>query len=209
MLEPVELLFRVPELVHQALHAADDVRVRRLQQPADLLEALLFFPDRLIGASSGQDIEPPHPRGDARLGNDLEQTDITRGLGVRAAAELLAHFLDRHDPDLVAVFFIEQCHCARSDGLVDVHDRGLDGMVLDDPLVYQLLDAFFLAFRERRVVREIEPAPVRRNERTRLLDVLAEDRPERGVEDVGGRVVPHGIEAVLDLDLAQHRVARP
>ena len=66
---------------------------------------------------------------------------------------------------------------------------GLHRRVAIDLLVDDALDLVELLARDRREVHEVEPQPIRRHERTRLLHVRAEDLAQRRVQQVRRRVI--------------------
>ena len=68
-------------------------------------------------------------------------------------------------------------------------DLGLHRRVLQHLLVDDLLDLEQLLARDGAEVHEVEPQPIRRDERARLLDVRAQHLPQRRVEQVRGGVV--------------------
>src|SRR5205085_3870381 len=79
--------------------------------------------------------------------------------------------------------------------LLDRRDERAHGMVLEDDLVDGALDALALVGAERLWMSEVEAQLVRADGGARLLDVLAEDVPQRLVQDVRRRVVGHRREA--------------
>ena len=86
---------------------------------------------------------------------------------------------------------------------------GLDRRVLQDLLVDDLLDLEQLLARERREVHEVEPQPIRRDERPRLLDVRAEHLPQRRVQQVrGGVVAPRRVARRVTSTVAVTEIAR-
>src|SRR5690606_38341860 len=112
----------------------------------------------------------------------------------------------RHARDLdhsndVAVLLAEERHGATIDRLPVAHPADADVRIRPDRLVDQPLDLGTLILRERTGVREVEPQTIRRNQRTLLEDVLAEDPSQRRVQQVGRRVVTLRIPTSRRLDL--------
>jgi hypothetical protein len=105
-------------------------------------------------------------------------------------AELHAEARDADDADLIAVFLSEERHGARRDRLLGRAHFGSDRRVLHNFLVDDPLDAIALVIGHGLKVHEVESQPVGGDERARLLDVRAEDLPERRVQKVSRRVVP-------------------
>src|SRR5262245_10348922 len=59
--------------------------------------------ERYQGVESGDRLDASHTRGNATLRDDDEETDVTGGAHVRAAAQFLAEPRNRDDANLVAV----------------------------------------------------------------------------------------------------------
>ncbi len=75
-----------------------------------------------------------------------------------------------------------------------------DLVVLPDTLVDDILDPLQLALLDLPEMAVVKPQPLRADERPGLLDVLAQDRLERRVKQVGGAVVclGHPARPVVD-----------
>ena len=159
--------------------------------------------------SSGDRFDAPDTRRDAAPGDDCEEPDVACRGHVRAAAQLHADARDADDADLVAVFFAEERHRAGRDSLLGRPDLGLHRRIAVDLLVDDSLDAIELLARHRLKMYEIEPQPVGRHERARLLDVYAEYRAQRGVEQVCRRVVAARGIADLAVDFGGHNLVAP
>src|ERR1035437_10511959 len=86
---PYTTLFRSLHVLHQLRLA----RLHHLRDPPHRAARLLILPQR---AFPGHRLDPPHPRRDAALINDLAHADIARALDVRAAAQFAAEARDRH-----------------------------------------------------------------------------------------------------------------
>ena len=156
---------------------------------------------------AGDRLDAPQVRTDAALAHDLDRADVTRGLHVRAAAELdrAARF---EDPDDVAVFVAEEGDRAERRGLLlrGLVDAGWS--VLQDLAVGDGLDLGDLVIGERGVVAEVEAQTIRTDQRSGLLDVRAEHRPQGVVQHVGTRVVaPDGV-AARDIDVRGSGLSR-
>ena len=74
--------------------------------------------------------------------------------------------------------------------LVEIDLEGLDLRVVDDLLVHQPLDLAQLVGFDLLEMGEIKARPVRRLRRAGLVDVRAENLPQRPVDEVHGAVVP-------------------
>ena len=178
-------------------------RVEHRGEPQALLAVELQRP------VPGQRLDPALPRGDAALVQDHEAADVAGGGDVRAAAQLLAEPGNRDDADAVAVLLAEQRHRAAGDRLLGGAHLGLDRRVAQDLVVDQPLDLGQLVARHRLGVHEVEAQPIGGDERAGLLHVGAEHLPQRGVQQVGGRVVaPRGVAQFL-VHRGAHGVVRP
>ena len=109
-----------------------------------------------------------------------------------AAAQLDAEARNRDDADLVAVLLAEERHRASGDRLLRVLHVRLHGRIAQDLFVDDALDLEQLLASDGADVHEVEAQPVGRNQRARLLDVLAQHLSKRGMEQVSRRVVAAG-----------------
>ena len=150
--------------------------------------ALLLRP--LDGARAGHRFNPADAGRDAAFGENHEKPDVAGGVDVRAAAQLHAEARHADDPDLVAVLFPEQRHGAGRDRLLRRHVHVCDHWrVAVHLLVDDAFDAVEVIARDRLEVHEIESQAVGRDERAGLFHVRAKHLPQRGVEQVGRRMV--------------------
>ena len=134
--------------------------------------------------------------------------DVAERLHVRAAAQLervLAGFEHAHD---VAVLVAEERDGARRLGLAFRGLVGADAVVREHLAVREILDLLDLLGRDRVVVAEVEPQPVGRDERTRLLHVRTEHLAQRPVQEVRAGVVAADRVAALDVDRRDGLLAR-
>jgi hypothetical protein len=162
------------------------------------------------GGAAGQGLEAPDARRGRLLRDDQEGTDLARPRHVRAAAELDrdgggAAVADRQTTMRTsAPYFSPKSIIAPGGaGLGERRRRASDRQVGLDPAVHQGLDRLHLLGRDRRAVADVEAEPVGGHQRAGLGDVLADGAPQRGVEEVGGRVVllglaPGGIDGDVD-----------
>ena len=178
------LLRRLPRLLAHALELASEL-LRLIGAGAEQRE-------RLAGCDR---LDTPCARADRRLAKDHERADLGRRPHVGAAAELARDALDLDHAHLVAVLLAEQHHRAEVPCLVDRHDERPHRVVGEDRLVDAPLDRLALLGGERLRVSEVEPELVRPHRRAGLVDVLAEHRPQRLVQEVGSRVIGHRREA--------------
>src|SRR5919109_1585391 len=127
--------------------------------------------------------------------------------GVGAAAELDRVVADLHDADEIAVFLAEQCDRALVLRFVERRLVDRDLVVIHGFAIRELLGLLEHVPRHRRVVREVEPQPAGRDQRTRLPRVFSQDVPEGPVDDVRGGMRSRCRLATTDVDLAVDHVA--
>ena len=106
-----------------------------------------------------------------------------------AAAELQRHARYIHDAHHVAVFLTEQRHGAGRDRILVRHLPRLDREIFPQLRVdFRLHGDQLLAF-HRAVMAEIETQSLRRDHRSRLMDVGAQDLAQRGMHEMRRRVI--------------------
>ena len=109
--------------------------------------------------------------------------------------------------DAIAVLVAEERERAGRDGVVVRHDPNVGVVVERGSVVHERLDLPELLGADGLVVRKIEPQPIRRHERALLLNVLAEHRAQRRVQQMRGRVIEHRRLAALGVDGRMQPVA--
>ena len=77
---------------------------------------------------------------------------------------------------------------------------------MKDLVIGNVLNPFKFFRRHWLRMREVEPRPVRRNERSLLRDVFAQHLPQRLVQKMVANVVPNGVTTRV-VDLQQQRIA--
>ena len=126
---------------------------------------------------------------DRTLRDNLEEADLTRGLGVNTTTELTRGTETDH-AHLVAVLLAEEGDGTELLGLFERHITMLvEGDILANHTVHQTLDLTDLLVVDFLEVAEVEAQGIRRYERTLLLDMVAEHLLQGIVEQVGSRVV--------------------
>ena len=228
LLEPVGDIKRVAALDvdHEHVHAArfgltrdDEVRFGRRRRRLRLLAGACQRGAQLVGFARplaqervrlpGRDrLDPARSRTDGALGEDHERPDLGRRPHVGPATELAGEAVDLDHAHDVAVLLAEQHLGTELPRLVnrrleDPHRMVREHLLVDDPL-----DLVALLRSERAVVREVEAKLVGPHRRARLLDVLAEDAPQRLVEEMRRRVVRHRREPDRPRNDRAHAVAR-
>ncbi len=123
-----------------------------------------------------------------RAAAELDRVGIARPLAVGVHA----HADDAH---LIAVFLAEQSERTLGDGLVGRHQVGLDGRVLEDHGVDQILHLADLGAGHRFLMREVEAEPPRLDQRALLRHMLSEHLAERLVQQMRRRMVRAGRRA--------------
>ncbi len=170
------------------------------------MEFAVEFLDVLDRGEPRDRLDPSHPRRDGRLGDDLEEADVSRPRDVGAAAELGADIAHPDKSDLVGVFFVEDGLGAGLEGLFFGHDTRFHGNVGLDVFVHEHLDPVELGLFYLGKMGEIETKTVGRHERTGLFDVIAQDVAQCGVEEVRARMVGLDGPSRFHLHLKTHRV---
>ena len=102
--------------------------------------------------------------------------------GLRASLE---HAYD------IAVFVAEERNGALVLGIVHRHFFMAGVRVRQYFGIHEVFDLCHLFGRDRVVVTEVEPKPVRANPRTLLFHMVAKNLAERSMEQVGTGVIPH------------------
>jgi len=149
--------------------------------------------DGLDAANSGRD---------AAFFQNFDESDFSRSVGVGASAEFGGEISDFDDADPVAVFLSEQRHrlvFVNGDVDGDVFDH-FDLFVAQDFFVDQVFDVLQFFIRDAGEVREIKTQMIGRDQRPRLLDVLAQNFAQASLQQVRGGVVAHGGLADVGVD---------
>ena len=137
----------------------------------------------LVSPVSSEIIE--HSRSTAELDRSLPPLGVLNVL-----LDLVHAEFECDDPDGIGVRLAE--HGPQAGNLLSRLEVDLLRVDLDiflDPLVRLALDLLEVGRRDGRLVRKVESELRRRDERTFLINVVAEDFPQAVVEDVGTRVV--------------------
>ncbi len=165
----------------------------------------------LAGRLAGQGLDAADAGGDAAFRHDLEQGDVAGAGDVGAAAQfhrigaLAGQGLAQgQDANFLAVFLAEQGDRAGLDGLFWGHQLGRGRDVLADDRVHLVLDAGQFVFGHGGVVAEVEAHALGVDHLALLGDMGAEHVLQRGVQQVGGRVVGAGGRARAGLDRGRH-----
>ena len=141
------------------------------------------------GAFARERLDAAHAGGHATLLHDREQADVAGGAAVRAPAQLHAEVRDRDHADGVAVLLAEERHRPGGHGFVARPDVGGHRSVAVDLRVDDPLDLALLRRCHRSGMHEVEAEPIRRHQRTGLLDVRPEHLAQGRVQQVRGGVV--------------------
>ena len=107
----------------------------------------------------------------------------------RPAHGVAATLTHRDHAHLIAILLAEQRAGARGDGVVDRHDPRRHRRILQNEIVGDVLDLFEFAGGDRFRMGNIEAQAVGRDQRAFLRDVIAEDLPQRLVQQMRGRVI--------------------
>ena len=106
-----------------------------------------------------------------------------------APAQLGGKIADADDADAIAVLLSEQRHGSALEGGLQIHLGRGDHDIRLHVLVDEVLDLRHLAVLHGGAVGEVEAQMIRSDQGTRLGHVGAENPPQRGVEQMGARMV--------------------
>ena len=180
-----------------------------LRREAALPELLLHPPHMGDGAPAGHGLDPADAGGHGRFMDDLQKADVARPRHMGPPAELPAVLTHPDDADRLPVPLVEDRRRPRLHRLGKGKDLGLDGAVRPDHPVGLVLDACHLLLVDPRKMGEVEPEPLGVHEGAGLLDVLAQDLLQGGLEEMGPGVVRLGRPALLVEHLQAHRIPLP
>ena len=125
---------------------------------------------------------------------------------MRPAAELGREPRDLDHANHVTVLLAKERHGALRDRL-RIRLLGRPHVdVRPDPLVHDLLDPLQLLGLDRPVMREVEAQPIRSDERTRLMDMLAEHLAECGVQQVRRGMIAFGVPTAVTGHAGAHHL---
>ncbi len=112
---------------------------------------------------SGKRLDAPHARGNRAFTGDGNQANIAGAIYMRAAAEFdrpaegVAYALAHDDnSNFVSVFLTKQRACACFASIVHGHQTCVDGIVFENDVVGDVLNAAQLIRRDRLLMHEVE-----------------------------------------------------
>ena len=127
---------------------------------------------------------------------------------MRAATQLGRELAHAYDPHFLAILLAEQRHGAGLDGVVMLHHPRRDRVVGAHLCIDQRLHLGDLRHTHRLVVREVETGLAGVDQRTLLRYMIAQHLAQRGVHQVGGRVVPCRTRARRGVNYRAHSVTQ-
>lgn len=142
----------------------------------------------LVTASIRRTLEPVEDS-ETILNNPSSAVLGNVGAAAQLAGEGLILDAHGHDANHVAVLLTKKRHGAGGLGLLNAHDGGHHGLGGKDLLVDQVFHRADLLSGHGLEVREVKAQALGRHQRTGLVDVVAQDLLQGGVEQVGGGVV--------------------
>jgi len=162
----------------------------------------VIFLEVMQRAFTGDSLDAAHAGRHAAFFQNFNQADFSGRAGVCATAEFGGEVADFDDADPVAVFLSEQCHgFVFVDGDINRHiGDDLDLFVAKNFFVDQVFDVLQLFIGNAGEVRKIKAQMVGSDQRSRLLDVLAQNFAQARLKQVRGRVVAHGGFADVGVD---------
>ena len=143
-----------------------------------------------VGVKPDEALDPPYPRADGGLAQQLDHAELAGPCSVRAAAQLARVVAHLDDPHRVAVLLTEQRHRPDPAGLFLRGDEGAHLQVGQRDRVDLLLDVSQDRRRDRARGGEVEAEAAGRVERAGLRRLLPERIPQRLVDQVRGGVGP-------------------
>jgi hypothetical protein len=152
------------------------------------------------GGLAADGLDAADAGGDGGLAEDLAVANDAGAGDVGAAAEFLAEVADGDDADVVLVLLAEEGHGAGGAGVLEGHDFRLDGLVAADVVVHEALDVLQAGGVDALEVGKVEAQAIRRDERARLVHVIAQHVLQRALEEVGRGVVVLDARAAVGVD---------
>src|SRR5262249_45658865 len=149
---------------------------RALEELGGAVDLVLEVPHVGQRAGTGESDDSANPRGNRRIGNQLEQANVPGPAYVGASAKLHRVRMYAYHPDPLAVLLAKQSHRAGALCLRSLNDFGPGFGVFADPLVDDVLTPLQLLRAGRGKVRVIEAQVIGGYHRTRLLDVVSENQ---------------------------------
>ena len=190
--ELLQRVVQVLQLGHDLLRLLTQLAGLGLQNGGGLEQHLLVAVHHGQRGTAGGRLDAAHARGYGELAADVEHAHLGGVVQVSAAAELhrvaVAHV---HHPDGVAVLLAEQGDGAPLLGLLDGHLLGDHVIAGQDRLVDHGADLSQLLGGQGGEVGEVETEPVGLHQGTGLMDMVAQDLAQGGVQQMGGGVGPH------------------
>ncbi len=212
-----KLALELAPLIDDGGEPRDHLIGRDLEQLGRLAHPLVLGGKVAPRRLPGQGLDATDARGDRALAHDLEQSDIAGPPDMGAAAQLdgirmaglgaLVAHAHADDADLIAVFLAEQSERAMGDRGLGRHQMRLDGLVLEDHGIDEILDRADLGMRHRLLMGEIESEAPGLDQRALLRHVGPQHLAERLVQEMGRRMVRAGCRAPRVVDLKLDGVA--
>ena len=196
-------------LVELLLHLHDalaNIQRRDLEEAGGLAQFLFVGGHALVRLEACHGLDTARVGRDRGLLHDLEQTDFGRVAHMGATAQLLGERARLDDAHELAVLLAEQRGNAR---LASGGERclvGEHGGIGHDDVVADALDLEYLLVGHRLEVREVEPQTVGRDERARLLDMVAQHLDQRRLQNMRGGVVAGDERTAALVDFRVHVV---
>ncbi len=206
--ELLELGAQLADLVRARLGAGKQLLGLGLEPFGERHEKAGVVLDEFERFLAGDGLDTAHTARNGELAHDAQRADLRGIVEMRAAAEFhgvaLAHI---DDADNIAVLFAEERHRAETAGLRDGYFLHRDGEALEHGFVHHALDGGDLLGLHGGEVGKVKAETVGLNERTGLVDMVAENGAQRLVQQVGGAVGAHDRLAATSIDAGVHLVA--
>ena len=170
---------------------------------------LLVAVDRLQGQLAHGGLDTPHAGGNGGLALDTEGTGLGGVVQVCTAAELHGEVAHLHHADHIAILLAEHGHSTLLLGLLDGQDLRDHGIAFQNGVVYQTVDLAELLRGNGLEMRKVEAQAVGLHQRAGLVDMVAQDLLQCGIQQMGSAVGTHNSLPAVHIDGSGNGVAHP
>ena len=186
----VKLTLQLLDLILKSLCLlCDTADVGRLKLSCSIVNKCISLSKKLQHAIACGTLNTSYACCNRGLGNNLEQTDITRVGNVSTATKLGGGGADLNNSYLRAVLLTEECHSTHLLCLVGSGNDSFTSLGGEDINVYKMLYLLDLLLGHSSKVSEVEANSVLVNVGARLLNVSAKHLTESRLEKMSRRVI--------------------
>ena len=123
---------------------------------------------------------------------------------MRATAQLQAKIPHLHHTHHIAVFFAKQHHRTHFHRTIQCVKRNIDSPISSDRIIDNAHNIVQLCGRYTFKMRKIKAQPIRGNQRTGLVNMIAQYLPQSAMHQMRGRVIARRIQTSLSIDTRIH-----